>query len=149
MRIHAFNKALIMKKFSESIPHRAYSGLGIALLVLALMPRLGMFNRRINSKQSSKLFKSEGRVMKNQKGFSLIELLIVVAIIGIIAAIAVPNLLQSKAAANEASAIASCRNLVTAEITYYTTKGSGKYGALADLQKDRKSTRLNSSHVRI
>ena len=72
--------------------------------------------------------------MRNQKGFSLIELLIVVAIIGIIAAIAVPNLLQSKAAANEASAIASVRNIVTAEITYYSTKGAGKYGALADLK---------------
>ena len=69
-----------------------------------------------------------------QKGFSLVELLIVVAIIGIIAAIAVPNLLQSKAAANEASAIASVRNVVTAQITYFSTTGGGKYGDLAKLK---------------
>jgi len=58
-------------------------------------------------------------------GFSLIELLIVVAIILIIAAIAIPNLIRAKIAANQASAAESCRTITSAEVIYYTAYSNG------------------------
>ena len=70
--------------------------------------------------------------MKRHRGFSLLELLIVVAIILIIATIAIPSLLRSRQSANESAAVASLRNLNTAQVAYLSTSG-GIYGSVNNL----------------
>jgi type IV pilus assembly protein PilA len=75
----------------------------------------------------------EQNEMRKQKGFSLIELLIVVAIILIIAAIAIPNLLRARMAANESAAASSIRTINTAEVSYVTAYPTTGYATLAAL----------------
>src|SRR5204863_1926869 len=75
----------------------------------------------------------EAKLMKSNRGFSLLELLIVVAIILIVATIAIPSLLRSRQAANESSAIANVRSLNTAEVSYSSSAGGGTFGSITDL----------------
>jgi len=100
---------------------------------------LAAFDFAVNQKKANP-FKDgnnqiRGKAMntKKQKGFSLIELLIVVAIIGIIAAIAIPNLLKSQQAAHEVAALTEVKTIGNNQVLYSITKGHGKFADLATL----------------
>src|SRR5580658_11291378 len=83
---------------------------------------------RIDSRQTER-----NKLRGMARGFSLIELLIVVAVILIIAAIAIPNFVRSKMRANEASAVSSLRSITTANVVYSTTYEIGYSSTLAAL----------------
>ncbi len=70
---------------------------------------------------------------QNNQGFSLIELLIVVAIIGVIAAIAVPNFIAARRAANEGSTQSALRSIHSAQVTFQATTGYGNFGSMNEL----------------
>lgn len=87
---------------------------------------------------------------RKQHGFSLIELLIVVAIILTIAAIAIPNMMRARISANETSAVASLRTISTAETTYASTYPTVGYScSLAELGPPPSGTPISSSNAGI
>src|SRR5947207_3772137 len=86
---------------------------------------------------------NRSKKMKTNRGFSLLELLIVVAIILIIATIAIPSLLRSRQSAQESSAVAQIRTINTAEITYLSSN-QGAFGGVPELRSEEHTSELQS-----
>jgi type IV pilus assembly protein PilA len=112
---------------------------GIAMLV-----RLGSDDRISKVRTTRRKFSA---ARNSQRGFSLIELLIVVAIILIIAAISIPNLLRSKMAANEASAVGSVRTINVAAVEFQSIYGSGYPTSLRQLGGAGGATSCNNAQL--
>ena len=119
----------------EHIENKVYRGAGPDTQVtsaVAAKVRIEVSDKRLKRRPGKREHKDNA--MRKQEGFSLIELLITVAIILIIAAIAIPNLLRARIAANESSAVASMRTINTAQMTYQTAYPTVGYaGALSTL----------------
>jgi type IV pilus assembly protein PilA len=99
----------------------------------ATRERFSNADRRGDVKMQVQVSSPQNRRAARQRGFSLIELLIVVAIILIIAAIAIPNMLASRKAANQASAVANIRTITSASVSYSVTYANGYPPGLAQL----------------
>src|SRR3979490_2182836 len=111
------------------------SGLCGLRFACSLTRQPGRGSRDYACRKNSCPVKEQLSMHNKEKGFSLIELLIVVAIILIIAAIAIPNLLRSKMASNEASAVSALRTINTSSVAYSTTYGQypGTLGSLGPM----------------
>src|SRR2546429_76136 len=118
----------VILKTRLSANHRFPSAGNLAACLQSIVRRLGRGFWKILDPSHYK----EDYRMKKDSGFSLLELLIVVAIILIIATIAIPSLLRSRQAAQESSAVAQVRTINTAEVTYLSSNG-GNYGSVAEL----------------
>jgi type IV pilus assembly protein PilA len=91
----------------------------------------------VNKDSESLGGESRMKRLKLQDGFSLLKCLIAAALISVPAVIIIPNLLASRRAANENSAISYLREIAEAEAAYMTTAGNGKYGSLSELKAQK------------